>query len=69
MYVVLEKDVCMCVCMHTNMCACRFPILLQLAGVDHYLRVRQARVSFMWMKHYSTWNKNTAKKENILLAM
>lgn len=37
--------------------------------VDHYLRARQTRVSFMWMKDYSTWNKNTAKKENTLLAM
>lgn len=37
--------------------------------IDHYLRVRQARVSFMWMKDYSTWNKSTARKENMLLAM
>lgn len=37
--------------------------------IDHYLRVRQARVSFMWMKDCSTWNKSTARKENTLLAM
>lgn len=37
--------------------------------IDHYLRVRQARVSFVWMKDYSTWNKSTARKENTLLAV
>lgn len=66
-----EKDVSVYVCMRT-MCMyvpVGFIFYCSWMVVDHYLSVRQTRVSFLWMKDYSTWNKSTAKKESTLLAI
>jgi len=63
---MLAYRVCVYIYIYVHICSifhCSWMV------VERYLRARQTRVSFTWMKDYSTWNKSTAKKENTLLAV
>lgn len=67
MCITHEKEVSVYVCMHTMCIYVHIGSVFYCSWmvVDHYLRLRQTRVSFMWMKVCSTWNKALPKKKTL----